>query len=219
MASTRLVLDLELDIILGCFDMLSVYGGDTEGKSIEEIVSQILKAQILGMRDDSFIPSYESEADVLKRMEETFPGIFSKKLEVLKEITDEVESKLSEDDSMSSLRTETNEKEITEAVVDSENETDDKTNETSEGTKPPLKFSQLPEKIKGVDDDLVREAKGDQVKEESLVEIYSRLPQEMWGSENARKMWELVLSKKEIPTTDASISASPTEVNSSNQEK
>lgn len=216
MASTRLVLDLELDIILGCFDMLSVYGGDPEGKSLEEVVSQILRAQILGMRDDNFIPSYESEADVLKRMEEVFPDIFSKRVEALKEITSEVKDKLSEDDDMSSLRAETDEKEITEAVIDSE---EDKTTETSEGTKPPLKFSQLPEKIKGVDDDLVREAKGNQVKEESLVEIYSRLPQEMWGSENARKMWELVLSKKEIPAVVENVDGTSTEVNPPNQEK
>ena len=192
MSQVKLLITIPNEILLGCFDMISVYGGDPEGKQAEQVVSDVITSLILGMRDDRLIPTYESETESFQKLDEYFPELKTSVLSKLEDMALKLEDQIQEGDSFSSIK-----EEIDPSVIeDSKNLVEDE--ETAEEGLHIKAFSELPEK-----DILVIEAKGNSIKEESLALLYSRISSDLWGTQNARKMWELILSKKEIPAVSA----------------
>ena len=201
----NLLISLEGDVLLGCYDMLSVYGGDPSSENMEVIVSEVLKSLIRGLRDDNFIPSYESHLEILEKLQAIFPNQAlslsfesSEKSptmmlpEAVEEAAKNVQRAIEERGSFSEVRQDV-EKDV--ASLPSETEGSG-SGEDSEKEEPTLVFSQLPGLTRD-NDPLVKEATGDSLKEDALVEIYSMIPQDLWGASRARKMWEALLSHKE----------------------
>ncbi len=207
----NLLISLEGDVLLGCYDMLSVYGGDPSSENMEVIVSEVLKALIRGLRDDNFIPSYESQIEILERLQALFPnqtlslnlkgsgsigseGSLTTILpEAVEEVAKSVQKVLEEGENFSVIRKDV---ETDVASLSPEENEGEESSKSSEKEEPTLVFSQLPGLTKDKDP-LVKEATGDSTKESALVEVYSMIPQELWGTSRARNMWESLLSHKE----------------------
>lgn len=191
-SQAKILITISHQILLGCFDMISAYGGDSEGREAEQIVSDVLTSLILGMQSDNLIPSYETESEIYQQLDEYFPNLKSSMIGQIEEMASNLEKTIKDGDSFSEVK-----KEIDPSTVESiAGEMTEEPGEEDE--KKTLIFSELPEK-----DPLVVESRGNSIKEESLLEVYSIISQDLWGTNNARRMWELVLRKKgEVPTAE-----------------
>ncbi|KKN58694.1 hypothetical protein LCGC14_0549860 [marine sediment metagenome] len=201
MPETKILITVDHKVLLGCYDMLSVYGGDPRGQQAENVISLVLMAFVNGMRDDKLIPTYNTETELLTKLDEYFPDLKNSVINKIEDMAVQLERTMQGgDSSFSDVK-----KDIDPSAVDNI-QIDDSENEEGESEKA-LTFEELPGK-----DVLVIEAKGDSRKESSLLEVYSVISREIWGTPNARKMWELILSKKgETPTEPSEDLVKPTE--------
>lgn len=198
MSDVKLLLSVSTSTIISCYDMISVYGGDPTGKSVEEIVSDVLTSLVYGMRDDKLVPTYESETELLAKLEEYFPELQSARIAKINEITEQVQNALgTSSEDIVGVKEAIAEGELEKAIETVEIEEEQSEREGSNGSdSEAFTFDKLP-----VKDPIVLEAKGDKMKEESLVEVYGIIDRDLWGTKNAHSMWLLVLSKKETAST------------------
>ncbi len=192
-SQSKILITIPHQILLGCFDMISAYGGDPSNKEPEQVVSDVLKSLILGMQNDHLIPSYESETELYAQLDKYFPDLKSSNIAQLEQMADKLGESIREGDSFSGVK-----EEIDPSVVQNIKEE----GESEEKLKTTLTFQELDEK-----DLYVIESKGDPKKEQALVEVYTVLAKEMRGTPGVRKMWELFLNREEkeenIPTPES----------------
>ena len=184
MPETKILITVDHKILLGCYDMLSVYGGDPRGQQAENVISLVLMAFVNGMRDDKLIPTYNTDTELLTKLDEYFPDLKNSIINKIEDMATQLERTMQGGDgSFSNVK-----KDIDPSAVDNI-QIDDSENEDDSPRM--MIFTDIPEK-----DPLAMEAKGDEFKEKTLVEVYWVISKELWGTPNARKMWELILSKK-----------------------
>ncbi len=172
-----LVISIKDDVLVGCYDLISVFGGETEDNSPEAVVSAILEALIDGIQEDGLISVYEHEEELQARLEFFIPSL-NRENEVQK-IAKQVTAELAGSESFESIQKKLEEPNPTEM---NEDVSVDPTSVKE------LAFSELPK-----DDELVKEAKGSLSKQRALCLIYSRLPREQWGSDKSREMYQMFL--------------------------
>ncbi len=173
--SRDLIIQIEDEILVGCYDLLAVFGGESEDHEPEKVVSAILKALVLGIQEDKLIPVYESETEIKLRLQNFVQDPAS---EVIDNIAEKLASELASSPSFAKTK---------ELAAPDETALPETVSTNTDSVKE-LAFSDLPEK-----DVLVKEAKGSATQQKALCKVYSRLPQEQWGSDKAREMYQLLL--------------------------
>ena len=140
-ASAKILINIPHDILLGCYDMISVYGGDPEGRQVEQVILDVLTSFVLGMRDDRLIPSYETETEIYQQLEKYFPDLKSSVIGRLEEMAQSLEETIEENESFDVKE------EIDPSVIENLENTqiENKEENSEEGIKS-LTFSDLPEK-------------------------------------------------------------------------
>lgn len=176
-----LQIDLEVNILVGCIDVLEGFGQSIHQKSFSDLVAEVLSAIILGYQKDGQIPMYENEAEVGTRFLAilndlgNLPEGDRKYIEeadvdtALSEIKQiEVKETQSQFDSM---------KQPLQAPVLSEE------SKTEAGKEKTIDFNSIPDT-----DSLKKKASSD-LEKLALSFIYNNIPPDLWGSDKAEELW------------------------------
>ena len=180
-------IDVQLETLVGCIDILEANGQSISNKTFSLIIQELLSALVLSYQKEEVVPIYDNSNSVAQRFLDIVDnmGTLSK--------TDK--------DYISDTR-------VDEIIEDSKKEAEEESKKELEYIRIPLdtfdktvlKEDNLNVEIVSVDmipdnDVLKKEAKSP-LQQSTLCMVYSRLSQELWGSETARTLWIQVIDQK-----------------------
>lgn len=176
-----LQIDLEVNILVGCIDVLEGFGQSIHQKSFSDLVAEVLSAIILGYQKDGQIPIYENEAEVGIRFLAILNDL-GNLLEGDRKYIEEadIDTALSEVKQIEIKETQSqfdSMKQPLQAPVLSEE------SKTEAGKEKTIDFNSIPDT-----DSLKKKASSD-LEKLALSFIYNNIPPDLWGSDKAEELW------------------------------
>lgn len=191
-----LQIDLEVNTLVGCIDILEGFGQSIYQKSFSILITEVLTAIILGYQKDGQIPMYEDEAAVGTRFLAILNDLGNLPEEDRKYIEEaDVDSALSEirqiETQEAQAQLDSVKQPLQAPIIAQETETEKETEKT-------MDFNSIP------DTDPLKQKASSDLEKMALSFIYNNIPPDMWGTDKAEELW-----RKAIVNFEGKIAAQP----------
>jgi len=210
--SSRVVhIRLSVDTIVGCYDVAESVGINPKGWPTSSLIAKVLAAFLTNMRRTEVVPTYSDDAALLRRAAEIFRDLMLEEVElpISREDFDLTEEEAPPTEEGLSERVREALEEAHEQVSSpipkdasppEEQEPDLEVPKVGDWSSlPAVSFTEIEREFPL--NNLVQQCKGDSKLEHALGVVYKQLPQEMWGSQMAEKLF-LNLIKPTLKESD-----------------